>query len=425
MLAGLGGLHLICLLLALYRRFDCSLGIRIRCACSCAGRTMVEGRTGWCTASCSQAVAKLCCCCLPPETVQQWLEAFHESVGRVYCGCFYSTRVEPARVDASTMTLDKGLYLYRYRADMQEPNLLGGRNAALTATAEARRLGLLTPDPNLASSWETTPAVRAASEDGDGVPLASPWGFSQEKATQADAVPPTAAAAEAGTLTVAFPTADSATELCPTVVDARHPHSSLDLAYYSSYPAAGSQFSGPWRCVQYAFYRGAAVQVEFDRAHNEWEPMVPLLPEPHRTSTYTKRDLCALFVTTTDVPRLPAPPPLSRDDAAADGRAAAKLSADDGGAADDAAASRRLCYLVSAGLDGETLTVSEGYSNERGGHYGETWTLERVGHRPPWTGLHGPFAGTWRCVEARFYSGVCLELEPNGDATRWALSGEP
>jgi len=82
-------------------------------------------------------------------------------------------------------------------------------------------------------------------------------------------------------------------------------------------------------------------------------------------------------------------------------------------------------WIASASSDGERLTVSRGYSHEHSGHYGAQFTLLRLGAKPEGAamGATSPFAGCWRCDRHLFYDGSVLELERDGQPTRWAPLG--
>ena len=104
-----------------------------------------------------------------------------------------------------------------------------------------------------------------------------------------------------------------------------------------------------------------------------------------------------------------------------------------GDAADDHKFGERLSFtgrrggfwIASASSDGERLIVSRGYSHEHSGHYGAQFTLLRLGAKPEGAamGATSPFAGCWRCDRHLFYDGSVLELERDGQPTRWAPLG--
>ena len=149
-------------MLAIHRKFGpFTLGIACHFECFRGSKEVVDLDGSFTLRNLCQ---RFVCCCCP------WLFRQHFGAGR--------RQVRPARrSDASTMTESRGLYLYRYRQAMQEASLLGGRNAASTATSEPRRLPFLTTDEGLTSSWGTTPSVRPpaathshdAADDGAGV----------------------------------------------------------------------------------------------------------------------------------------------------------------------------------------------------------------------------------------------------------------
>ena len=74
------------------------------------------------------------------------------------------------------------------------------------------------------------------------------------------------------------------------------------------------------------------------------------------------------------------------------------------------------CFVASVSSEGGHLTVSRGYSHEAGGHYGELWTLSRVGKRPEWAGS-SPFAGSW-CAAPRPHLPISL-LRPHLRQDSW------
>ena len=223
----------------------------------------------------------------------------------------------------------QGLYLYPYRQDMQEPNLLGGRNAKNTATTGPMRLPWMSRDGSLATSWETTPQARAAVAEGGGdiekglgvtytgkgtvtytgtvysgglnsMPSANDenpraqWGFAKAIGVQTDAESKRNAQRNMMTSTEKWSNKDQSVGLDPIVVSATHTHSDMCFAYYYNYPAIGSIFSGPWRCSRGRFYNGVAIQIEFDNGgFNEWEPQGFRRDFWGRTK-YEKRELIAL-----------------------------------------------------------------------------------------------------------------------------------
>ena len=95
-------------------------------------------------------------------------------------------------------------------------------------------------------------------------------------------------------------------QLEPVVVDARHAHSEMCFAYYANYPAIGSAFAGPWRCAKQRWYNGVPIQIEFDGALDEWEPVGYRADFWGRVS-YKKVELIALIEEATPVDSVPEP----------------------------------------------------------------------------------------------------------------------
>ena len=465
-IAALVALHLVCLLYWLLR--DCKLGIRIHFEFFASGRELInlDGAVG-------NALGRLACCCCWPA-VQRLNERRRAARKARRAARSKGREGGVETLDASTMTDSRGLYLYMYRQAMQEGSLLGGRNSIATATSEPRRLDFAHSDASLAPSWETTPLARApptgavdagtdpdepaagAIPEGGGVdgrPRAK-WGFSSDAGVMTDSIEELAGGPK-GTMTE-IEEADAEVQCDPVVADARHEPSDLCFAYYANYPATGSAFAGPWRCDKGSFYNGVPIQIEFDGARDEWEPC-GRPPSMWRSHRRVKVPLCALIeestrqhglvVRTAEVARSSA---RADDGIATDGAAikvvvAAELLAADGApggeggasaagdggieVAQSAGAYQRVAYVLSFATDGDgdALLCSRGYSSDEGGHCGEMWRLTRVGRRPP-PGAVRPgglsvFAGAWQCERGSFYGGSVIEIDVDGDVTRWFPRG--
>ena len=443
-------LHLLCLLYFILR--NCTLGIKVHFGVFNASGSEVVHKDY----SCGNVIGRLLCCCLWPLVRRRLAAAkAQRKAAREMRRSTFSSVHGPLTSDAGTMTDARGLYLYMYRQGMQEGSLLGGRNSMATATSEPKRLPFASGDASLAPTWETTPLARAPlavvatgtsmdDEEGDlaaggaadgQLRARAHWGFSTDAAVMTDSIEELAGGSK-GTAAPDWNDQDVGCQLDPIVVDDRHEQSDLCFAYYANYPAVGSQFSGPWRCPKESFYNGAPIQIEFERAPDTREPA------GHRSSlwqrtVHRKIPLCALVEEV--IPRQHAvtvqATQLSMDDAgSADPSAtvvkAAKLSMDDAGVDPTAASAsdgyRRTCYVASCALDGDALIVSRGYVSSEGGHCGSMWRLARVGARPVALPDGRPlsvFAGAWQCDRGDFYGGSVVEIDVDGDVSRWFPRG--
>lgn len=176
-----------------------------------------------------------------------------------------------------------------------------------------------------------------------------------------------------------------------------------------AYPAIGSVFSGPWRCSAQSFYGGAPIQIEFEGAPSEWEPVGKScrLSRPfYMPSRFTSKPLCALVE-------------VAMVEQAEEQQIKVRIR-------------RRTCFVASLSPDNDNeLIVSRGYSTDSGGHRRPTWKLRRVMQS---NSEHGPsasndlvswavgkgksaFAGEWR--GDGFYNGCVISIDSNGDVASW------
>ena len=184
---------------------------------------------------------------------------------------------------------------------------------------------------------------------------------------------------------------------------------SATATFSMPYPAIGSIFSGPWRCVSQSFYSGAPIQIEFEGAPSEWEPVGKgcRLNRPfHMPLRFTSKPLCALVE-------------VAMVEQAEEQQIKVRIS-------------RRTCFVASKSTDNDDeLIVSRGYSTASGGHRGHTWTLHRVMesgaeqgpstsnvlNRRPAGQRTSAFAGEWR--GDGFYNGCVISIDSNGDVASW------
>ena len=377
---------------------------------------------------------------------------------------------------------EAGLYLYPYRQDMQEPNLLGGRNAKNTATSPMR-LPWMSRDGSLATSWETTPQARAAVAEGGGdiekglgvtytgkgtvtytgtvysgglnsMPSANDenpraqWGFAKAIGVQTDAESKRNAQRNMMTSTEKWSNKDQSVGLDPIVVSATHTHSDMCFAYYYNYPAIGSIFSGPWRCSRGRFYNGVAIQIEFDNGgFNEWEPQGFRRDFWGRTK-YEKRELIALVeerasdttiavethkVSPDDGGDTTIVPSLDINGASLDfGTKVAKGALDDvarsclgpraSGASPGCAATLRTTTRSSCRAQtpsSATACTGTCTAAARPASLSSSANRSTMGLRRT-RGGRSKFAGAWMCENNELYQGRIIEIEPDGDAHRWS-----
>ena len=176
-----------------------------------------------------------------------------------------------------------------------------------------------------------------------------------------------------------------------------------------SYPAVGSIFSGPWRCVDGKLYNGAPIQIEFMGSPCEWEPMgmgCRLSRPIDAPARFTSKPLCALME-------------VAMVEQAEEQQITVRIA-------------RRTCFVASKSPDDDdALIVSRGYSSDAGGHKSTTWTLRRVRPKGEGTAADGgehttrlssnnglvdwaigksasAFAGEWACDG--FYSGAIISI---------------